>query len=568
MAFDQRPTIEELEPGWLDDADREADEARAQNDAASQVPPHDDDAEAAVLSCIVTFATAAPHEDPRLAGVRAGIAAAFELLEPPHFYSERHRRIFEACADLWRAGRPIDSVQVATWLQDRGRLAQVGGWPYLTQVLNAAPAIANVAAYAATVHAKARLRRLQEVCKRADARGYLPVADVDAFVEGVRAEVEGLRAASSKPAATSALTLVERARAMLERGPVVRVATGLPTLDDNCRGGLPYGFVVSVGGAPGVGKTASVVQWAYTWARQGYDVAFVASDEGPDDILIRLALHEGLDREKLEARDPAEMRELGERLVALPTLHLLDADDGWTLERAAAEVVRSRPDARLIIIADSVQTLAAASAIEGESPRAGVDRIMQTAKHLARSGVLVVLTSELGRGAYRNQAAVENTQALAAFKESGGIEYASQIAIVMRSLPKGDGVVEVEIPKARGCAKKGFCIEIDGHARVRECNAPSGPDQQQTKTRELAKLEAQAVDVLRVVVAHPGIGEMDLRREVKAAGLTVGKDVLGAAVVLLRRTGRLRIEVETKGSREFPHYFAVATAASTERTET
>ena len=50
-----------------------------------------------------------------------------EFLKPEHFYSEAHRRIYEACVELRAKGKPVDVVQVATWLRDRERLAQVGG---------------------------------------------------------------------------------------------------------------------------------------------------------------------------------------------------------------------------------------------------------------------------------------------------------------------------------------------------------------------------------------------------------------------------------------------------------
>src|SRR6185295_2993021 len=83
-----------------------------------------------------------------------------EFLKPDHFYSEAHRRIFEASIELHRVGQPVDVVQVGSWLKSRDRLAQVGGMPYLTELLNAAPAVANVAAYGRTIHEKSRVRQL------------------------------------------------------------------------------------------------------------------------------------------------------------------------------------------------------------------------------------------------------------------------------------------------------------------------------------------------------------------------------------------------------------------------
>jgi len=50
--------------------------------ATGRVPPHDLDAEAAVLSASLLSATA--------------LGRAVAILTPEHFYSEAHRRVFEA----------------------------------------------------------------------------------------------------------------------------------------------------------------------------------------------------------------------------------------------------------------------------------------------------------------------------------------------------------------------------------------------------------------------------------------------------------------------------------------
>src|SRR5579872_1827491 len=68
-----------------------------------RVPPHDLDAEAAVLSSIMV--------DP------LALDKVLEFLKAEHFYSEAHRRIYEACIDLRSRGQPVDVVQVGTWLK-------------------------------------------------------------------------------------------------------------------------------------------------------------------------------------------------------------------------------------------------------------------------------------------------------------------------------------------------------------------------------------------------------------------------------------------------------------------
>ncbi|HEY8091736.1 MAG TPA: DnaB-like helicase N-terminal domain-containing protein, partial [Polyangiaceae bacterium] len=140
-----------------------------------RVPPHDLDAEGAVLSAVMV--------DP------GALDKVQEFLRPEHFYSEAHRRIFEACSELSATGRPVDVVQVATWLRDHDRLAQVGGMAYLTEVLNSAPAVANVAAYGKTIHEKWRVRSLILTCQRVTAQGYAGYGEAQQFIDGAEQAV-------------------------------------------------------------------------------------------------------------------------------------------------------------------------------------------------------------------------------------------------------------------------------------------------------------------------------------------------------------------------------------------
>lgn len=62
---------------------------------------------------------------------------------------------------------------------------------------------------------------------------------------------------------------------------------------------------------------------------------------------------------------------------------------------------------------------------------------------------LVIATSELARGAYRNQQSADDTNPLAAFKESGGIEYGFGLALVLRSRKGTNDLVDVAVAKNR-----------------------------------------------------------------------------------------------------------------------
>ena len=88
--------------------------------SAGRVPPHDLDAEAAVISAILLS--------------REALDRVLEILKPEHFYSDANGRVYEAAQQLALEGKPIDIISVASWLRDRERLAQVGGASYLAQL--------------------------------------------------------------------------------------------------------------------------------------------------------------------------------------------------------------------------------------------------------------------------------------------------------------------------------------------------------------------------------------------------------------------------------------------------
>src|SRR5690606_16568657 len=135
----------------------------------ARVPPHDLDAEAAVLSALLLD--------------RDALDRVIDVLKPEHFYAEAHRRIYEAAVDLSSKGMPVDIVSVAGWLRDRDRLAQVGGAAYLGQLVDAVPAVAHLPVYARMVREKWRVRQLISTCQRVAAEAYGDVGEVQAFID-------------------------------------------------------------------------------------------------------------------------------------------------------------------------------------------------------------------------------------------------------------------------------------------------------------------------------------------------------------------------------------------------
>ena len=203
-----------------------------------------------------------------------------------------------------------------------------------------------------------------------------------------------------------------------------RVLTGTGPLDDACRGGIPLGSRVVIGGAPGAGKTTLATQWALQLARQGTHVRILATDEGAAAIAIRLGQQgPGLPREALEQGDVASLRALAEYLSALPGRVDVLADQ--SIERAASTLPS---DGARALIVDSLQT-ARSDRRTGNGKKAMVESSVAAIKRIAASGVLTISTSELARDAYK--AGKNSKSALGSFKGSGDVEYDIDLGLAL-----------------------------------------------------------------------------------------------------------------------------------------
>jgi len=314
-----------------------------------RVPPHDLDAEAAVLSAVMV--------DP------LAFDKVNELLRPEQFYSEAHRRIYEASVDLSAAGKPVDVVQVATWLRDCERLAQVGGVAYLTEVLNAAPAVANVVAYARTIHEKWRVRQLILTCQRVTAQGYAGYGDAQQFIDSAEQSIYDIaRTRESSSVQTLRDVMQETFRRITkatERGArIIGIPTGFDRYD-RLTSGLHDGELTIVAARPGMGKTSLVLNMAANvaspqqlegardpnerWEEPGYGVVFFSLEMPREQIVNRLLCSEArvdVSRVRTGMLTPSDWSKLTQAAAHLANLNV------WVDDSAALSILELRSKVR------------------------------------------------------------------------------------------------------------------------------------------------------------------------------------------------------------------------------
>lgn len=130
-------------------------------------PPHDPDAEAAVLGSLLL--------------VPSGIEKVREHLQAEAFYLSDHQEIYRHMLRLDDRKTPIDTLLLVNSLKAAGQLEQVGGAWRIAQILQGCPTAANVWYYVKLVNEMAAKRRLLdlgywvlfELNKERDAAGVL-----------------------------------------------------------------------------------------------------------------------------------------------------------------------------------------------------------------------------------------------------------------------------------------------------------------------------------------------------------------------------------------------------------
>jgi replicative DNA helicase len=345
-----------------------------------RVPPHDLDAEAAVLSAVML--------DP------SALDRVLEFLKADHFYSEAHRRIFEATLELKQAGKPVDVVQVGSWLKDRERLAQVGGAPYLTEVLNAAPVVANVASYGRIIHEKWRVRQLILTCQRVAAEGYIDYGEAQSFIDGAEQSIYNLARTQEGGSVERLRDVVIKAFKKLneavKRGDrITGVSTGFERYDRKTAG-LHDGDLTIIAARPGMGKTSFVLNIAVNVGspknREAAQTGEKVEDEGTGVAVFSLEMP----REQL-----ANRMVCSEARVDVSKLRtgFLDRSDWERLTRAASFLtslpiwIDDSPSLSLLELRAKVRRL-----------QAEYDRTDDTGKKVRRLGLVIIDYLQLMRG--------------------------------------------------------------------------------------------------------------------------------------------------------------------------
>lgn len=246
-----------------------------------RVPPHDLDAEASVLSAILTEPTA--------------LGDAREILTAADFYADSNRRIYEAACAIDDSGSSVDLVSVAGALNDTGRLKQVGGSPYLLQLIEGTPACHDVEQHCRRVAEKARVRRVILTAQTIAAEGYGESACDPRWSERVEQRMfdaveRGAHASPTSMVGPLAQQIIVDAgrRSDAPDTQAIGVRLPWPEMRGKFPGGIRRRMVHVVAARPGMGKSAYCSDLCRRVAGPELGALIVSLEMPGDDIALRI----------------------------------------------------------------------------------------------------------------------------------------------------------------------------------------------------------------------------------------------------------------------------------------
>lgn len=411
------------------------------------IPPHNIEAEQAVLGCILLD--------------KESYYKAIDYIESNDFYKTSHKIIFETMVELFNRGEPLDIIVLTDELHRKGRLEEVGGSSYLTDLATSVPTAANIVHYSKIVRDDSIRRELIRVGTEVASLGYNLSEEVDVLrdkAEQLLFKQVGKRGLSDTYLVYDVLGEVF---AYLEKichhkGAVYGLPSYFYPIDSYTSGFQPSDLII-LAARPSVGKTSFALNIARNMAvNGGFPVAYFSLEMSRQQIVMRLLSREALiSSQKLRRGfiSEEEWKDLGIAFGELgkAPFYIDDSASLTIMEfRTRARRMKMEKDIKAIFV-DYLQLIQASS--RSESRTQEVSEITRSLKGIARElNIPMIVISQLSR---KPEDRKDRRPILSDLRESGSIEQDADVVLFLYRDDYHDpnspepGVVEVNIAKQR-----------------------------------------------------------------------------------------------------------------------
>ncbi|GHU53868.1 replicative DNA helicase [Clostridia bacterium] len=412
-----------------------------------RIPPHDTEAEQAVLSCMLSD--------------RDALTLSCEHLRPEYFYTPAHGSLFSVMSDLYAQNIPADIVTLSDRLKENGLFEQVGGMEYLSTLVGLFYTSANIKFYNDIIIQKALLRNLAKAGTTIADSAYKAESDVDVIIESAEKlifDIAQNRGSSDfahiKDALVESIERIEQRYKTKEK--ITGVPSGFTDLDGKTTGFQPSDLIL-IAARPSMGKTAFALNIAQNAAiKHNITTAVFSLEMSAEQVANRLLCSEAfLDAQKIRTGtlDGDDWMKLAEAMGSIANAPIyIDDTAGINVSQLRAKCRKLKIEKGLgLVVIDYLQLMSGRG--RSESRQNEISEISRSLKAIARElAVPIIALSQLSRAC---ESRTDHHPMLSDLRESGAIEQdADVVAFIYRDdyyneASEKKGVAEIIIAKQR-----------------------------------------------------------------------------------------------------------------------
>ncbi len=346
------------------------------------------------------------------------------------FYDERNKYLFEAIYELHSNHIPIDAKMVKEELDKKKRLTQVGGLPYISEVIDSVITTANLSYYLDIIKEHFLRRNIINTATNIVEEAYNE-ENVTTLLDDAERNILNVIKQRKVNEFVPIQEVLRRAQAQLEElAKTKKLITGLESgyydLDKITTGFQP-GELIILAARPGMGKTAIVLNMAAYAARTTKKAIAIFNLEMTAEQLVNRIISAvgSIETYKLQTGQMGERdwKKYNEAINILADTNLYIEDNlSVTLPEIKAKCRRlaNLKEGLGLVVIDYLQLLTMGKKVESRQVEVG--EISRNLKTMALElGVPVIALAQLNRSSVTTKRE-GNTPVLSDLRESGSIE--------------------------------------------------------------------------------------------------------------------------------------------------
>ena len=390
-----------------------------------------------------------------------------DLLSQEDFYRGAHQAIFAAMVEMSDQNEPIDVLTLSNRLSGMGRLDEIGGPVYLSQLMDGIPRLLNVRFYARIVRDRSVRRQLIRTANELVSEATAGEGEIEQVLGNAERKIFAIAEQRMSTEFASIKSLLQESLDQIEKRQqaqtnITGVPTGFAEFDDLTSGMQP-GDLILLAARPSMGKTAWALSAMQNAAiRYGKKVAIFSLEMSSVQLAMRMLFSEArVDMQKMR-RGVLSDHHWSKLIKAYKRLNqaqvFMDDQGGVNATEMRAKARRLAASQGLdLIVVDYLQLMGGSGRTENRQQE--ISQISRSLKEMARElNVPVLALSQLSRAP--DQRTGDHRPHLSDLRESGSLEqdadvvgfiFREEVYLRREGKEPGDkeGIAEIIVAKQR-----------------------------------------------------------------------------------------------------------------------